>query len=519
MSVVENSPSPPRPIESSLPMYSEEEKARIKHEVRMFTKEVQESFAEIDYQNFLERGAQARGAFAVKDILTSKCLPFTTEVVHPQTQPNSRKTNRRLSIKSLRRPSLAQDSTIQTQSTSRRNSIRSTSTPTLFMPSLTSPAASPRRMSLASSVTSGNEGGGSKGATLPPLLPSFSAQQSAQDNRRVEQQLQAALALMTEAKTSLESSRCMYDAGSVFLTLCMYDRAAYCLRLSTQYNNAEAIVDTRDLPQDENYQRKVKFLSPTMTKKFFADRKILRDKLVWQEKEAQRARKMAAHFLLVRIYLLSELKDVFVAHDNVVAALREVRGEEELQTTLNDFHALIVEYSEYTRGKSDFNTHKQVLRSSAGPIADDHIYILHEMVKRDPSNHLLHEWLGKRYAEKCDFENSHKHYQLVRDLTATLPTKEEAKPLFQSPYTGENNVLFIAQRTNRLLKSIGSNINKHEHSHFGTDTEMIQAGIASDKPQNMLDWARRDGDCSWFQGKHTDAQVTIYLPPQQGWTA
>ncbi|RYY84867.1 hypothetical protein EON63_08415 [archaeon] len=126
--------------------------------------------------------------------------------------------------------------------------------------------------------------------------------------------------------------------------------------------------------------------------------------------------------------------------------------------------------------------------------------------------------------------------------------------------TGENNVLFIAQRTSRLLKSIGSNINKHEKGRFGTDTELgmgmdrgmahTSVGIAdgdggnisinndmgmgngtgtnagmsmgigkSDGAIHAHDWAKRDGDCSWFQGRHTDAQITIYTPPQQGWTA
>ncbi|RYY84864.1 hypothetical protein EON63_08400 [archaeon] len=136
-----------------------------------------------------------------------------------------------------------------------------------------------------------------------------------------------------------------FDAGTIFLSLCMYDRAAHCLRMATQYNNPEAIVDTRDLPQDDNYQRKVKYLSPTMTEKFFSERKIRRDEMIWREKENERYQKIAAHFLLVRIFLLSELKDVFVAHENLVSALREVRGEDELRSSLNDFHTLIVEYS------------------------------------------------------------------------------------------------------------------------------------------------------------------------------
>ncbi|RYY84866.1 hypothetical protein EON63_08410 [archaeon] len=37
--------------------------------------------------------------------------------------------------------------------------------------------------------------------------------------------------------------------------------------------------------------------------------------------------------------------------------------------------------------------------------------------------------------------------QMVRDLTATLPTKEEAKPLFQSPYTGAYHTQYIIVHT------------------------------------------------------------------------
>lgn len=65
--------------------------------------------------------------------------------------------------------------------------------------------------------------------------------------------------------------------------------------------------------------------------------------------------------------------------------------------------------------KQEMSMEKQMIRGVAGPIAETHVNILHDLEANDPANLDILTWLAKRYAEKCEFDLSQSYYKVSGD--------------------------------------------------------------------------------------------------------
>jgi hypothetical protein len=79
-------------------------------------------------------------------------------------------------------------------------------------------------------------------------------------------------------------------------------------------------------------------------------------------------------------------------------------------------HVLIKLFA--AKNKDEVPLDKQIARSNLGPIADAHLSVLHELLDIDPANEELYEWLGIRYAERCEWEDSEHFYRALRVMRA-----------------------------------------------------------------------------------------------------
>lgn len=497
------------------------DKRRIKEEIKAFTEQVRHSFVSVDFDNLIAQHDQMRSSLAVTDIVKSRRLPFTTALDE-------------IKLPYIAKPAVSNRNLLRSrEGRSASQSAAHSAANSVCSSNANSAPSTARMLKSKSQLSASMSASGNNSARRTPNMTSRSMMTSAFDpslvNRsfdsqavldqsqlssgRVEAKLQEVLELMTKAKTNSNPSKLMYRAAEVFDELRMYDRAAYCYNKATVVADAVQIVDTEVMPKDDKYKRKVERMSPTVLPAFLFEQKLLRDGHIYEESERQRTRKMQAHFHLVKLYLLTEVKDLYKAHMNLIEAFQHCKAEHPAEHVqyLYDFHHLIVRYSNAMSGKSDFASHKQVLRSSAGPIADDHLRILLDLVQVDPEDPAVHDWLGMRYAEKCDFPHSQQHFKVARDLREEQQTREGSAAGLLVGYTAENNQLLIAQRSEELFKKIASNVNKALVKQYGTATE-YDASVSAAQAA-----AAKERDYAWFAGRHEDANVTVYLPPPQGW--
>ena len=55
----------------------------------------------------------------------------------------------------------------------------------------------------------------------------------------------------------------------------------------------------------------------------------------------------------------------------------------------------------------------QIIHGNGGSLAEAHINILDELLAREkPENPAYLEWLGKRYAERCEFQVSREYFKV-----------------------------------------------------------------------------------------------------------
>lgn len=374
----------PPPVDYST--LSMEEKKRVREEIRQFTDSVRKEFVGVDQQNLLAQHEQTRKSLAVKDIVKSNRLPFSTAVdevklpyiARPAMTDPRDKFKRLNSAASVTSGSTFKNSTGSGQAFPRPEPINTDFTPGNPPFNLDQPS-----QSLSSHSFYGLAIGNSL-ASVDPL--NESVESSALSTRRMEAKLQDVLELMNKASQHVNPTKLMFEAAAVFDSLKMYDRAAYCYNKATICADAAAIVDTEVLPHDDKYKRKVERMSPSLLPGFLQNQALLRDQLIHDETERQRLRKVLAHFRLTRLYLLTNVKDLYKAHDHLTQAFLLCKGEQEHVEYLVHFHQLLVRYSNAMAGKADFSTYKQVLRSSAGPIADDHLTILLDLERVNPED-------------------------------------------------------------------------------------------------------------------------------------
>lgn len=336
------------------------------------------------------------------------------------------------------------------------------------------------------------------------LMTNFTRTLPKHENRTADGKLQYVLEQLNKVKTDLDPCKIYFEAGIIFYEMNVYERAVVCLEKSTRPSDAARIVDTQCLPNDVQYQRKVERMSPLVLPKFLAERQQLRDRLIFEESERQRLRVQAAHCELCRIRcLVPEVRDLWKAHAHIEQAFRLCHGAEEHYQALLYFHRLLSTFTtDVLKEHTEFQRSQQVVRASAGPLSDAHVTILLDLTQFEPTNHLYHDWLGRRYTEKCLFEEASHHYEQARALRQAKPQRDEVLQLWRKK----------PQESDDQAAEMAAAIHRNVHKAVLQTYQNYDGDI--------YELARRDAakDLSHFPGKHDDMCTVLYTPPPQGWT-
>ena len=189
--------------------------------------------------------------------------------------------------------------------------------------------------------------------------------------------LVAASELHKSGKKILDGSRLFFEAAALYDEIGMLDKAVECFeRCAFHKEDAAQIVDSYDLIEGPEFARKVERMSRGHRDAFLAKRAALRGSLIAAEKERHRLRSMVAFSQLVRIYL--QLDDYTNSHRCLVAAFHTTVSFAEHTELLLFFHATLKEFGSHFY---ELSKDQQLVRGSAGPLAEAHIDILHELLE------------------------------------------------------------------------------------------------------------------------------------------
>lgn len=347
-------------------------------------------------------------------------------------------------------------------------------------------------------------GGTVSSSKFHSLMSNFTKSLPTHANKTADGKLQYVLQQLNKVKNDLNPSEIYFEAGMIFYEMNVYERAVVCLEKATIQSNAAEIIDTLVLPNDIHYQRKIERMSPFMLPKFLEDRKATRNNLIFQESEKQRLRAQAAHCELCRIRcLVPQVRDLWKAHGHVQAAFALCDGNEEQYQCLLFFHRLLVAFTvDVLQAETEFQRDQQIVRGSAGPMSDAHLTVLLQLQHFEPQNVSYQDWLGRRFTEKCMFEEATFHYEQARELRRYKPSRQEVLQLWRKkPQASEEQAIAMAEM---IRKNVHKTPIQSYQNFEGT----------------IYDVAARDAlkDLSRFPGKHDDMCTVIYLPPPQGWT-
>eukprot|EP01038_Epipyxis_sp_PR26KG_P012089 gene12089-16176_t len=333
--------------------------------------------------------------------------------------------------------------------------------------------------------------------------------ESQKDEKNVislDSKLSVALKYLNDAKEVLDPSRLYYEAAVLFDDLGMLDRACSCYSKATKQTDPALIVDMYDLPNDLAYKRKVERMSPFQLKDFLENRLRQRESLILEESERQRLRARSSYCQMVRIKLL-DFNELIGAHNAIRHAFLTCRSNDEHIEVLFFMHETIKKFASLQLDEMPLSS--QIGRLSAGPIAEAHINILHELETIYPNECDILEWLGMRYAERCDFETSKQFYQKRRELQNPSLDMKDTLELWRTPSSVNND----SEPSGKELQNraeVFENINKKLIAQHGT------ADSNTTHPSNTLSSTNRQ-DFAWFAGVHKDANISIYKIPPQGW--
>lgn len=316
-----------------------------------------------------------------------------------------------------------------------------------------------------------------------------------------ENKLSVALEFMKSSKEVLDPSRPMYEAAILFHDMKAYERAITCYTAATVNKTPlGTLVDRYDLPEDSVYLRKVERLSNFQRTSFFSKRTALRDKFIFEEEERQRLRARSAFSQLFRLQLLIDDPAIFniaAAHTALCGSFGACTAAQEHHDLLVFAHSLIKEFAK--KCVDEISLLKQVSRGRGGAIAEAHLNILHELFVLYPANQEVVEWMGIRYAERCDFQKSQYYYRRLRDLKAPPVDKQEMLLLWQVPANQQTD------EQKALARAAYYNTHKLEQRVI----------TSQDPPDAEVRQSRKDH--SWFGGTHKDTTIVLYQPPLQGW--
>jgi len=315
-------------------------------------------------------------------------------------------------------------------------------------------------------------------------------QQSKKSNATTtNDKLVAATEMARGARDILDSSRLFFEAAILFDEIGMLEKARKCFVKSTLRHDAGRIVDTYDLPENTEFKRKVERMSEGHRNAFLAQRAQLRTNLIAAEEERQRLRAMVSHCQLMRVNLL--LLDYESSHAALVSAFQTCVSSQEHSELLVYSHSVLKEFADKSFG--EFDRAQTIVRGSAGPLAEAHLNVLKELLEEDARNPDVLEWLGRRYAEKCDFETSSHFFKRARDIREPVRGAEDARNLWLMRPQGVNDVEVLAA------------ISKHRVRSFAQDLDADE-----EKAAKRVDFSAPEG-C------HAASSTILYLAPPQGW--
>eukprot|EP01041_Mallomonas_annulata_P011489 gene11489-24024_t len=326
--------------------------------------------------------------------------------------------------------------------------------------------------------------------------------------------LTLAFETLQRAKEYDDPNLAHFEAAMYFAEIAQELRAIKNFQKATRRSSsASSIVDKREAQASVNHQRHLERLSSKKREELLVAAARNRSQSVQQEEERQRLRVRAAHHMLVVLHLLQLKRLRFTrnkdkdrdrdilrqeqtrqvqeqaAHDHLRAALDNCDSVEE------QLPPLLPSKLKEAQGQGQGQGLEQLMSGSAGPLAEAHIEILNGLLRDGPkSPHSFidfYEWLGRRFAEKCDFESSKSYFERARHLRTPA-------------ITPDNPSSAVVLKSTMYIPPSGTKAARREYS------DLSGCGLDSIREASRDDYAR-------FGGIHRGAATIIYSPPSHGW--
>jgi len=104
------------------------------------------------------------------------------------------------------------------------------------------------------------------------------------------------------------------------------------------------------------------------------------------------------------------------------------------------------------------------------------------------------EWLGRRYAERCDLETSQMYFRRARDLRYPVHVPSDIGGMYKARGDTYDDSAFLR------------NVSKAPVRAYARNNELDREQI------------EYRADCAWPNGAHVGSDTFIYALPPQGWT-
>lgn len=319
-------------------------------------------------------------------------------------------------------------------------------------------------------------------------MPKTKISKKSKDDMRTET-LNSALEYKKNAKNILDSSRLYFEAAILFDELDMSEHAIENFEKSSKRHDAALIVDTYDLPDSIIFQRKLERMSIYHKMPFLKARAEIREQLIFAEEERQRLRAIVSNCQLFRLYLRhSKFK---LAYDKMNRSFKDCTSTVEHSEMLWYAHNILKDF--VNSGIIEVPYFDQVEHSTGGPLAEAHIHILNELIEQDGTNPELFDYLGLRFAQRSEFEQSRLYYKRARELRDPQCDPDEMLERWK-------------MRPERITEDkVVEAISKKYYLKYDNDV-IIDEDIAT----NRQDYVN-------FNGTHKSSNTKLYVPPDQGW--
>ena len=346
---------------------------------------------------------------------------------------------------------------------------------------------------------------------------------SVQDQTKFEnKKITDAFDMLTAVKTSWDSPKIFYDVACTYEDINMYDKAVKFYQKAVKMVPADMFVDKERLPDTSKHRRKLERLTGTLLEKYIAERARLRSEMLDYENLMRRVRKLISHCMLFKLFVFA-LPDYDSAHLHLREAFTTASGDYEHVILLNFFHAYLTCFC--LTGPQEILISHQILHGNGGSLAEAHIHILDDLLRRNPTSPIYLEWLGKRFAERSEFEVSRSYYKKARDLKAeplpidvalTMWTMVGKPREVQSDvcagsakrhYGGGPAVVINDTAQNEVDAALISAINKEPLIQINKDTD-VDAAAALNRESYTT-----------YGTPHQAATTVLYDIPVQGWQA